>query len=158
MADHVVVLRAGVIEQQGAPMDLYERPANRFVAGFIGSPAMNFVPAVTDAGGNAVVLEMPGNPRLALDVRLGANRPVIAGLRPEHLEIRAPDSDQALTVTIAAIERTGSSSYLFSQEAPELIIVTDGATAVRQGERIGLGIRPDRVHLFDRESTVSLRG
>ena len=158
MADHVVVLRAGVIEQQGAPLELYERPANQFVAGFIGSPAMNFVPAVTGADGVSVTLGMTTKARLPLDLQVAPDRPVTVGLRPEHLEICAPDTDGAFPVTIGAIERTGSSCYLFSEEAPEIIIVTDGATPVKQGEIIGLRIRPKRVHLFDRESTLSLRG
>ncbi len=158
MADHVVVLRAGVIEQQGRPMELYDRPANRFVAGFIGSPAMNFVPAVTGTDGRSVTLEMTSNARLPMDIQIAEGRPVTAGLRPEHLEICAPDPEDGMTITVGAIERTGSSCYLFSEEAPEIIIVTDGATGVQQGERIGLRIRPERVHLFDRDSTVSLRG
>ncbi len=157
MADHVVVLRAGVIEQQGKPMELYDRPANQFVAGFIGSPAMNFVPAVTGADGHSVMLEMTTQARLPVDIKVASNRPVTVGLRPEHLEICAPDADGAIPVTVGAIERTGSSCYLFSDEAPEIIIVTEGATEVQQGDRIGLRIRPERVHLFDSETTVSLR-
>jgi len=157
MADHVVVLRAGVIEQQGEPMELYDRPANQFVAGFIGSPAMNFIPAVTGTDGRSVTLEMTGRARLPLDIDVAPDRPVTVGLRPEHLEICAPDTDGAIPVTVAAIERTGSSCYLFSEEEPEIIIVTDGATGVQQGEQVGLRILPARVHLFDRETTVSLR-
>src|SRR5690606_16914867 len=60
MADHVVVMKDGVIEQQGAPLELYDRPANRFVAGFIGSPAMNFVPGTVGADGTSVLLDLPG--------------------------------------------------------------------------------------------------
>ncbi|MGY6547754.1 MAG: ABC transporter ATP-binding protein [Roseinatronobacter sp.] len=157
MADHVVVLRAGVIEQQGAPLDLYERPANQFVAGFIGSPAMNFVPAVTGADGRSVQLEMTTPARLPVEPDVAAGRSVIVGLRPEHLDICAPEAEGAVPVTVGLIERTGSSCYLFSMDAPEITVVTDGATAVRQGDRIGLRIRPERIHLFDRESGLSLR-
>ena len=62
MADHVVVLRDGVIEQQGAPLELYDRPANRFVAGFIGSPAMNFVDGTIAEDGTSVALDLQGKP------------------------------------------------------------------------------------------------
>ncbi len=157
MADHVVVLRAGVIEQQGAPMTLYDRPANQFVAGFIGSPAMNFVPATIGPDGRSVVLELAGNPALPIDIDATPGRQVIAGLRPEHLEIGAPDAEGAATITIGMIERTGSSCYLFAEGESELIIVTGGETQITPGDRIGLSIAPRQVHLFDRDSTVSLR-
>jgi multiple sugar transport system ATP-binding protein len=158
MADHVVVLRAGVIEQQGEPMSLYDRPANRFVAGFIGSPAMNFVPATVAEDGRSLALEIGADrPRIALDTAATPGRSVIAGLRPEHLELCDPEAPGAAAVAVNAVELTGSSRYLFTETDPELIIVTDGGTPVRAGDRVGLSIAPERVHLFDPASEVSLR-
>ena len=85
MADHVVVMRDGVIEQQGSPLELYDAPATRFVAGFIGSPAMNFVPGTVGADGTSVALGIAGTRPLPLGRQVEAGRDVVVGLRPEHL-------------------------------------------------------------------------
>src|SRR6478736_266553 len=88
MADHVVVMREGIIEQQGKPLDLYDTPANKFVAGFIGSPAMNFIPAIAGEDGRSLVLDF-GTVRqtIASNHQLQPGARVTAGLRPEHLGI-----------------------------------------------------------------------
>ncbi len=156
MADHVVVLQAGVIEQQGAPMALYERPANRFVAGFIGSPAMNFVPGVVTETGRGVRLDMPGAPEIATEIDAAPGRAVDVGLRPEHLAIGASHGT-SFPVQVAAVEQTGSSCYLFTEGAPELLVTTDGTSALRAGAAIDLSIAPGQVHLFDPETGLSLR-
>ncbi len=156
MADHVVVMQAGVIEQQGPPMELYERPANRFVAGFIGSPAMNFVDAtVTDDGGH-IALDLKSKPVLPIGQAMQPGTGLIAGLRPEHIELADAAQTEQARLTIGAVEATGASSYLFSDDAPELIIVTDGATPVRQGETVGFRIDPARIHLFDPQTGQAL--
>ncbi len=155
MADHVVVLRDGVIEQQGPPLELYERPANRFVAGFIGSPAMNFVAGTVAEDGHGVVLDMPGTPRLSTDLSLTAGRSLTVGLRPEHIELTGAHG--AATMQVGAIEATGSATYLFSDGEPELIVVTAGGSPLRPGDRIGFQVAPERIHLFDPESGASLR-
>ena len=89
MADLIVVLRDGVIEQRGRPLDLYDFPANRFVAGFIGSPAMNFVEAAIGSDGSSLVLEGRSGERVPLDRKLEPGRKVIAGMRPENLVVAA---------------------------------------------------------------------
>jgi multiple sugar transport system ATP-binding protein len=152
MADHVVVLRLGRIEQQGPPLELYEHPANRFVAGFIGSPAMNFVPATGVEGGLA--LDLPGRPTLAAKAPPG--RALIAGLRPEHLSLTAPDARGAVPATVGLVERTGSASYVVTDGEPEITVVTEGAASVGIGDPIGLLIAPERVHLFDPETGAAL--
>ncbi|MEM1284785.1 MAG: sn-glycerol-3-phosphate ABC transporter ATP-binding protein UgpC [Pseudomonadota bacterium] len=157
MADHVVVMRLGVIEQQGAPLELYERPANRFVAGFIGSPAMNFVPGTMADDGASVVLDLEGAPTLPTAIKAEPGRRVDVGLRPEHLTIGAPGRAGSATVEIAAVESTGSSCFLFADGDPELIITTDGSTNVKAGDQVGLTITPERIHLFDPESEMALR-
>jgi len=155
MADHVVVMREGVIEQQGPPLELYERPANRFVAGFIGSPAMNFIAATVAENGRDVILDMPGTPQLATDKSMTAGHAVVVGLRPEHIELT--DVGGAATMQVGAIEATGSASYLFSDGDPELIVVTEGGSPLKPGDRIGFRVAPERVHLFDTETGASLR-
>ena len=155
MADHVVVMRAGAIEQQGAPMALYHRPANRFVAGFIGSPAMNFVGAVVGEDGRSIALDLPGQPRLAIDTALTPGRRVDAGLRPEHIRLSEPGS--GAPITLGAVEATGSACYLFTAGEPELTIMTEGTATWRVGDMAGMQIAPENLHLFDPGTGVSLR-
>jgi len=156
MADHVVVLQAGRIEQQGPPMELYDRPANRFVAGFIGSPAMNFVDGVVGEDGRAVTLSMPGSPVVRVATQVVPGRAVTVGLRPEHLVVGPPDADGAIRTRIGAVEPTGSTTYLFTDGAPELLVTTEGTARHRSGDAIGLTIAPQRVHLFDPQSGSAL--
>ncbi|WP_159591141.1 ABC transporter ATP-binding protein [Chelativorans xinjiangense] len=151
MADHVVVMREGVIEQAGAPLDLYDHPANRFVAGFIGSPAMNFVEAAVAETGDAVALEGYDGAVLPLGRKLEPGRRVVAGLRPEHLSLGEPDRSQ-IRVGVGVVEFTGAASYLSSAGEPELTVFHAGRTEVRPGETVGLTIAPQHVHLFDPET------
>ena len=147
MADHVVVMRDGVIEQQGAPLELYDRPANRFVAGFIGSPAMNFVEAI-GVGGNEIELQLEGRPKIATGQPVEAGCQVLAGLRPEHLSVvHAGEGGFELPVTM--IESTGSLTYIELGANPELTLVEQGRERVRPGDRLRVEIRPELVHLFD---------
>ncbi len=156
MADHVVVLQAGRIEQQGPPMELYNRPANRFVAGFIGSPAMNFVDGVFAEGGG-VRLTLPGDPVVAVTGTGQPGQRVIVGMRPEHLTIGPPDAPGAIAVRIGAVELTGSTTYLFSEGEPEMLMTTEGMTQHRAGDAVGLVIPAEQVHLFDPETGAALR-
>ena len=154
MADHVVVMRAGVIEQQGKPLELYDRPANRFVAGFIGSPAMNFIDGVIAEGGTSVALDLPGRPTLALARPFVAGRKVTVGLRPEHLVVD-PDNAQ-LRVPIRAVESTGSLAFYTTDTTPELILVEQGRGRLNNGDVAGLRIAADDIHIFDADSGLSL--
>jgi len=156
MADHVVVLQMGRIEQQGPPMALYDRPANRFVAGFIGSPAMNFVDGAVSEDGRAVRLSMQGSPDLQLAAQVAPRRAVTIGLRPEHLVVGAPDRPGAIPARIGAVEPTGSTTYLFTDGAPELLVTAEGTARHRTGDAIGLTVAPERVHLFDPDSGTAL--
>lgn len=157
MADHVVVLQAGRIEQQGAPLTLYDRPANRFVAGFIGSPAMNFVPGVVTEEGTKVRLALPDAPVLETEINLPPQTPVEVGIRPEHMVLGPLDAPHAVPFTVSAVETTGSATYLFTEGEPELIVTTDGTATIKAGDKIGVAIDPARVHLFDPKSGLSLR-
>ena len=157
MADHVVVMRTGVIEQQGPPLDLYNNPRNIFVAGFIGSPAMNFVPGTIDKSGKCVTLEIDGTPSIPISKKLESGRLVTVGLRPEHIELGGPNTKGYAPITIGSIEETGSTTFLFSDGSPEMVIVADGGGGIAGGDVLGIRIAPENVHLFDPETEHSLR-
>jgi multiple sugar transport system ATP-binding protein len=144
MADWVVVMRDGIIEQQGRPLDLYDHPVNRFVAGFIGSPAMNFLDGTVSEDGGSVVLA--GGERIALGKPAEPNRQVIAGLRPEHLRIAQGPAN--FHVEVGNVESTGSATYLGSRDDRLQVVQTD-RSSVAVGDRVGLEIDPALVHLFD---------
>ncbi|KAA0690891.1 ABC transporter ATP-binding protein [Neorhizobium sp. P12A] len=149
MADHVVVMRDGVIEQQGAPLELYDRPANKFVAGFIGSPAMNFVPSVVADGGTSLLLDFGKERKVQPLARtLQPGQTVLAGMRPEHMAIVAPGQG-TFDVRVAFVESTGSSTFITADTVPELTIVETGRGNIHAGDVIGLAIDPAKVHVFD---------
>ncbi|UJW86885.1 ABC transporter ATP-binding protein [Devosia sp. SL43] len=148
MADHVVVMRDGVIEQQGSPLELYDRPVSKFVAGFIGSPAMNFVPGTIGADGQTVSLEVAGSLSLPLGRTVEAGRKVIVGLRPEHLVVAGLDA-ATLRLPVAVVESTGSMTYVTTGTNPEMTVVETRRVNVKAGDTIGVSIAPEHVHLFD---------
>ncbi len=155
MADHVVVMRDGVIEQQGSPLELYDKPATRFVAGFIGSPAMNFVAGTTSPDGTAVQLDLPGIAPLPLGRTVPANQKVIVGLRPEHLEIGEVGSG-SFDLPVAVVESTGSLTYLTTGGDTELTVVITGRSDIRAGDTVGLNIAADKIHVFDAQTEQAL--
>jgi sn-glycerol 3-phosphate transport system ATP-binding protein len=159
LADRLMVMNAGVAEQVGTPMEVYRRPASIFVAGFIGSPAMNFLPGRIAAGGNAV--ELPGGETLASDAPLGAaGRAVTVGIRPEHLAVAsdAPPG-RALHVTADLVEALGADTLVHGRlggvEDAILARLPGGATT-RAGDRLSLAVPPDALHLFDAETGKAL--
>lgn len=142
MADRIVVLNGGHIAQMGAPLDLYDRPANVFVAGFIGSPSMNLVEGeVRD--GHVVA----GDLRLPLaGAAAGEGRRVVYGIRPEHLEI-APGG---IAAQVAVVEPTGSETHLVLRAAGrEMVAVSRERHGFAPGDEIRLSPVPGLVHLFD---------
>ncbi|MGV3575658.1 MAG: ABC transporter ATP-binding protein [Devosia sp.] len=147
MADWVVVMRDGIIEQQGRPLDLYDHPVNRFVAGFIGSPAMNFIEGVISEDGGSVVLS--GGERIPLGKPAEPNRKVLAGLRPEHLRVAQGPAN--FHFEVGNVESTGSATYLGSKDDTLQVVQTERSN-VAVGDRVGLEIDPALVHLFDRQS------
>jgi multiple sugar transport system ATP-binding protein len=134
MADKIVVLRDGRIEQVGSPLALYNTPANTFVAGFIGSPRMNLVPAAAAVAGGA---------------RLPLPDAHTIGIRPEHASVAA---DGPLRVRITQVEQLGGSSLLHGRIADDLPfeIVLQGQTEVRRGDTVGVALPAERLHSFDR--------
>src|ERR1043165_3246033 len=112
MADRIVVMRDGIVEQTGTPLDLYDTPVNIFVAGFIGSPAMNLVPGVARSNGAAPVVEFDGGIRLPLptSARASDGQPVLYGMRPEHC-VLSPGG--GLPAEVGVVEPTGADTQLF---------------------------------------------
>ncbi len=158
MADHVVVMRDGVIEQQGTPLELYDHPVNRFVAGFIGSPAMNFIPATVSPDGASLQLRF-GDGELLQSIRspapLQPGKHLIVGIRPEHIS-PATATGAALTLPVSAVETTGSATFLTLGTSTELVIAIQGRSPVKAGEVIGLDVDPSDMHLFDEETGARL--
>jgi multiple sugar transport system ATP-binding protein len=150
MADKIVVMHDGIVEQMGAPLDLYDRPANQFVAGFIGSPAMNFIDGRI-VGGAAPVVETGHGIRLPLAaVPTGADgRAVVYGVRPEHLE----RADDGVPAEVVVVEPTGSETQVVARLGQQdIIAVFRERQQVRPGDRIRLRPRASAVHLFDKET------
>ncbi|CAG4894336.1 ABC transporter ATP-binding protein [Paraburkholderia saeva] len=160
LADRIVLLHAGAdtqrfgsIAQVGAPLELYHRPASRFVAGFIGSPRMNFIDARVDSieAGRVVVRLAQGDEKLAVCVdgtRLVRDQPVTLGIRPEH--VRTDGEAQSLRAVATLTEQLGEHSYIHVDYAGgALVFKAPGDMATQPGERIALRIPADACHLFD---------
>ena len=154
LADKIVVLRKGVIEQVGAPMDLYRDPDNKFVAGFIGSPAMNFLGG-TVGDGAIEVSALKSSVKTAIAPAY-KGKAVIAGLRPEHLEID-PKGD-ALTVDLVESLGGVSYAYLMAETGEKIVVEERGDDRVSEGDRVGLKFDPARMYLFDAETENRIRG
>jgi multiple sugar transport system ATP-binding protein len=152
LADKIVVLQGGIIEQVGSPMELFHHPRNLFVAGFIGSPKMNFVKTTAKAvNGEVVTVGLPGGASLEVSVEAGRAREGSAltlGARPEHIALA---DDGAIKGEVLVVERLGGSTLLHVKvEGGELLTVqADGECPVHMHEKVGLAIAADRAHLFD---------
>ena len=147
MADKIVVMHDGLVEQIGAPLDLYDRPENRFVAGFIGSPAMNFLPA--RANGEGISLSSGVDFSIPMKTSLETGRDIVVGIRPEHLEIAA----DGLEAEVVVIEPTGSETQLVARVGgQEIVAVFRERHAFAPGQRIRLRPQAGCVHLFDSSS------
>ena len=152
LADKIVVLRAGRIEQVGAPLDLYRDPDNRFVAGFIGSPSMNFLSAsVTGKGVDVPALGRVVNVAAALPA---AGTEVLLGIRPEHLGIEGTGSFEVdLTEALGGV----SYAHLTARTGEKIIVEERGDERVRTGTRADVRFDPSRAYLFDAASGARLR-
>ena len=148
MADRIVVMHDGVVEQIGPPLELYDRPDNLFVAGFISSPAMNFVPGRVRANGRLTFTTETGLSIPLADAPAGVDgRPLILGVRPEHFDL-APDG---IAAEVVVVEPTGSETMLAVRAGgQDLTCVLRERVREQPGETVSL--RPNRVHFFDAET------
>jgi multiple sugar transport system ATP-binding protein len=157
LADRVVVMNGGRIEQIGTPHDLYHRPATRFVAGFIGSPAMNFLPCcLGEAGGGLVVrlandLSLPVPAERVAAYRPYINHPLLLGLRPEHVtETRAYAAGAEFAVTVDVIEPMGMETMVyFVVNGTGVCARVNPEAAVAPGERMRFMAEMRHMHLID---------
>ncbi|MHB1197972.1 MAG: ABC transporter ATP-binding protein [Polaromonas sp.] len=157
MADKIVVMRDGIVEQTGAPLALYDHPANQFVAGFIGSPAMNFLPGVLKRSGGEARVELAGGMSLPAPASAGGQdgQKVIYGTRPEHIELT--DGNDGVATAVVVVEPTGADTQIFTKIAGvEVTSVFRDRHAFRPGEIIRLRPDPTRAHLFDAASGMRL--
>jgi multiple sugar transport system ATP-binding protein len=167
MGDRIAVMNGGVIQQLATPLELYNQPANRFVAEFIGSPPMNFLPVRVQQEGNRPVLvhRLFRLPLASTDLTAYQGREVTLGFRPEHVHL-APPSPNALPVQVDLVEALGSETYLqlslrsgdLSEGEKTLLQVrTEPDRQVRVGDGLNLAIAPEKLHLFDPDSGDAIR-
>jgi lactose/L-arabinose transport system ATP-binding protein len=158
LADKIVVLRAGVVEQVGAPLDLYDDPANTFVAGFIGSPKMNFLPAdVVEVAAGRVTMTLASQPaaRLTLPVanpRVVVGSKVTLGVRPEHF-LDAGKGDTDLNVDVDVAEHLGNTSYIYAHvgTGERIVIQREESRNATSKDKVTVGISAASSFLFDGE-------
>ena len=150
LADRIVVLNAGRIEQVGTPLTLYRTPANLFVAGFIGSPSMNFLDATIRRGAGApeATLADGSAVRLPEAIAVEDGRAVVVGLRPENLHLRGEGAE--ISGPVRLLEPTGAQTHvLFTVAGKDIVALVDGHTQVTVGETFSAHIAPSLVHVFD---------
>ncbi len=146
MADRIVLIREGRIEQEGSPEDLYARPATTFAARFIGTPAMNLV-ALADGAGGAVI-------RGSADVVLpGAGSGLTLGVRPEHVRLEEAETGRGLNATVTSAEYHGADTIVTVQVGEEALFVrAPGQLALAGGAKVRLAWDPEALHLFDSQT------
>jgi ABC-type sugar transport system ATPase subunit len=162
LADMIVVLKDGVIQQIGSPVEIYERPANRFVAGFFGTPSMNFLSADITASGDKQTARGEG---FSIPLAKGpALRPakesvdrIVIGIRPERLSLSGGTDDVSLQGSVSLREVLGAEVVLhLDSAAGPLTVRTDAGSAPRQGDTVQVWLDPKGVHLFDGSTEVRL--
>ena len=153
MADRIVVMHDGIVEQIGSPLELYDNPANTFVAGFIGSPAMNFIEGTVARENGVASIVAGGDIRLPAPADLAAadGHKVIYGVRPEHISLA--DGVGGVPAEVDVIEPTGAYTLAFARMAgADVCAMFDERHDFKPGQRIELSPRPDLVHVFDAAS------
>ena len=154
MADKIVVMRDGRVEQIGSPLDLYDNPINVFVAGFIGSPSMNFVHGkIVERDGtkhfesdNGLILPIP-------PTTTPTGKSVTYGIRPEHIDI----GDEGIAMNVVVVEPTGSETQIVAKSNGDLIdALVKQRISARPGSELHYVIDPVNVHLFDRDTELRI--
>jgi multiple sugar transport system ATP-binding protein len=168
LADRIVVLSAGKIEQVGSPLELYEHPDNLFVAGFIGSPRMNFIAAeLVDGSATHANVRLQNGNLIRCEVNAAALKPgakVTLGVRPEHLVAAGPDTpgrtDNRIEMAVTFVESLGSVTHAYGEfpgVEEQLTCELDGATRVRGGQALGLIVPAGKTYLFDAQGIACRR-
>lgn len=157
LGDRIVIMRDGFIQQAGSPLDLYDRPANAFVATFIGSPEMNLIDGGLMRDGGALVMRSGGlSVNLPAQSFSEAERDVTLGIRPEHIE-RA-ETSTAFELVVGLVEQIGAQTYVLGKiDGNKIRAVFARDDALRAGDRIFVNLSQEKLHLFSRESGKTLR-
>jgi len=153
LADRIVVFNHGRIEQVGAPMELYESPANMFVAGFIGAPAMNFLPAKLDNASGGSVIRLGGASFALGALAQGVGGDVTVGIRPEHLSLVA-DGAGHVPARVEIVEHLGAETYAYVEIADPkatLTVSVPPSSDVKPGDTVSLRFDLSNTHVFDRD-------
>ena len=163
MGNRIAVMNEGLLLQVGTPQELYDFPVNRFVAGFIGSPAMNFIDVTPADGGSrlqAMGVTIPVSDRYGDVLRAGSATRLVAGIRPEHFEFGAVGAGVASVEGVAeVVEYLGNQELLHVTMADrDFVAIVDSAYRVQPGQAVTLVVPLDKVYLFDPETGLSLEG
>jgi len=163
LGDRIVVMKDGLVQQVGTPLELYRQPANQFVAGFIGSPAMNFIPVAvaateTDATLTSAGLSLRVAGAKAAALRKAAAREIVIGIRPQHLALGGGDGMLKFQATLSTSEQLGDQQLLDAHlgETALRVAGVDPSLQLEDGTVLTLGVVPDNIHLFDSKSGAAL--
>ncbi len=159
LGDRLIVMENGYVEQIGSPLDVYEKPATHFVAGFIGSPAMNFFEARTSRDGQSAQLSdtetLPIHPQLNPSFR---DQAIVLGIRPEHFKLAA-ERDGTMQMRVENLETLGADTLVHGKSAGNKTIFTVRLPDIHRypkGSTLFLSISPEKLHLFDKESGIRI--
>jgi multiple sugar transport system ATP-binding protein len=154
MADRMVVMNAGRIEQIGAPLDVYDVPQTLYVARFIGAPSINVLEGSVEAAGPTGVVNTKGGARIAIEAGVEQGRRVSAAFRPEHVDISEAGT---LCGKINVVENLGPETYVFVDTTDgRVCLVLDRSQRPRPGDEVKLAVHPEHVHLFDADTGLRL--
>jgi ABC-type sugar transport system ATPase subunit len=160
LADRIVVLRGGVVEQVGAPLELYQKPANLFVAGFLGSPAMNLISGgVEEMNQGRMMVRVAGGALVAVAARAGVatGAGVTLGVRAEHMALEPASDSDGIHVVVQAAELLGDASYVYLTPdggTTQFIARVDAEALWKNGQMARVRVEPERWHVFDQEGVA----
>jgi len=152
LADRIVVLRDGKVEQHGTPLEIYNHPVNRFVAGFIGAPKMNFLDATVRHGvGDPAIVLAGVTIRLSGQARLEHGAKVTLGIRPEHTSASIKSGSPRVAVKVVHVEQLGGQTIVYGRlgDGQSFTVALDGQKRLAAGDSFDVTFEPDDIHLFD---------
>ena len=160
LADKIVVLQGGIVEQVGSPLELYHHPRNLFIAGFIGSPKMNFVSVTVTAVNDGITVKLPGDASVTIPVKpekLSVGDQATLGIRPEHL--RLDRNNPSVNGEVLVVERLGGLTYLYVkiEGGDTLVVQTDGDNSSQLRDLVPIHISGELCHLFDLQGEAVLK-
>ncbi|MER7402630.1 ABC transporter ATP-binding protein [Streptomyces sp. NPDC000070] len=154
LADRIAVMKDGVIQQLGTPYEIYDSPANVFVADFVGEPAITLLPGIADRDGHA---RLSGSVRIALPVPVDAGREVVVGIRPEDVRLTAEGGLPARVVAHEPLLESGLATLALDGVERHLVVLTDPEVRLAHDERVRVAADPQHTHVFDAETGEALR-